>query len=245
MFSNSYILGIDIGSVSISVVAVDLHKRVVQKAYVSHRGQIIPSLEHVLNDFHLPGICGIVATTSTPSILETTDLFDNRIALIEACRLFHHEIGSILVVGGEKFGLIQFDSHGNYLSYKANTSCAAGTGSFLDQQAKRLNLSSIAELSHMAFTNTGAIPKIASRCAVFAKTDLAHAQQEGYTLPEICDGLCHGLARNIVDTLFSGENFNSPIIFTGGVSLNRMVVKHIESLIGIKVINEIMNCDNT
>jgi predicted CoA-substrate-specific enzyme activase len=238
MLSNSYVLGIDIGSVSTSVVAVDLHKRVVQKAYVFHRGQILPTLKHVLNDFYLPEICGIAATTSTPSILKTTDLFDNRIALIEACRLFHPEIGSILVVGGEKFGLIQFDNHGNYLSYKANTSCAAGTGSFLDQQAQRLNLSGIAELSEIAFANTAAIPKIASRCAVFAKTDLVHAQQEGFSLGQICDGLCYGLAKNIVDTVFGGRVPRAPIIFSGGVSQNRAVVRHIESITANTIIAE-------
>ena len=48
----------------------------------------------------------------------------------------------------------------------------------------------------------GPPPKIASRCAVFAKTDLIHAQQEGHSLGAICDGLCKGLAKNITDTLF-------------------------------------------
>ena len=51
-------------------------------------------------------------------------------------------------------------------------------------------LEGIEELGVIASTNTGVIPKIASRCAVFAKTDLIHAQQEGYSLSEICDGLC-------------------------------------------------------
>ena len=139
-------------------------------------------------------------------------------------------------MGGEKFGLIRFDEDGHYLNFKSNTPCAAGTGSFLDQQANRLNLSGIANLSRMAFNNRGPVPKIATRCAVFAKTDLAHAQQEGFTMSELCDGLCLGLARNIVDTLFRGENFNTPVVFTGGVSLNRAVVQHIEALIGTKVI---------
>ena len=157
-------------------------------------------------------------------------------AVIEACRQFNPSIGSILIVGGEKFGVVRFDDEGNYTGYKANTSCAAGTGSFLDQQAQRLNLDSIEELSRIAFENDGALPKIASRCAVFAKTDLVHAQQEGYTLDEICDGLCHGLAKNIVDTLFIGETHRSPIIFTGGVSKNQSVAKHISDLIGKEVI---------
>ncbi|MFH1437667.1 MAG: acyl-CoA dehydratase activase [Pseudomonadota bacterium] len=122
------------------------------------------------------------------------------------------------------------------MSYKANTSCAAGTGSFLDQQALRLNLAGSEELSEIAFDNTGQILKIASRCAVFAKTDLIHAQQEGYTLPEISDGLCHGLAKNIVDTLLIGEKPNPPLFFAGGVSRNKAVARHIGSLTGLDII---------
>jgi len=230
------ILAVDIGSVSIGVVEINASKEIISSAYVFHQGKIAEKLNRILEEFDLSAICGIAATTSTPDIILTNGSYDNRVAVIEACRQFNQSIGSILMVGGEKFGVVRFDDEGNYTGYKANTSCAAGTGSFLDQQAQRLNLDSIEELSRIAFENDGALPKIASRCAVFAKTDLVHAQQEGYTLDEICDGLCHGLAKNIVDTLFIGETHRSPIIFTGGVSKNQSVAKHISALIGKDVV---------
>jgi activator of 2-hydroxyglutaryl-CoA dehydratase len=229
------ILGIDIGSVSICIAEISPEKKVIETAYRFHHGAINDILKAMLGGVNLSEIRAVAATTSTPSILKVNRTYDNRVSIITACRHFHEKIGSILLVGGEKFGLIQFDTNGNYLHFKANTSCAAGTGSFLDQQAARLNLAGIEQLSEIAFTNTGVIPKIASRCAVFAKTDLVHAQQEGYTLAEICDGLCHGLAKNIVDTAFAGEKPNAPVIFTGGVSRNRAVVRHIEEMIGCKV----------
>ena len=232
------ILGIDIGSVSISVVEISPGKDLIREVYEFHHGAITNTLEKILTEFNLAQIRAFAATTSTPSILKVTRKYDNRVSIITACRHFHDEIGSILLVGGEKFGLIQFDENGNYLHFKSNTSCAAGTGSFLDQQAARLNLTGIEELSEIAFNNKGVIPKIASRCAVFAKTDLVHAQQEGYSLSEICDGLCHGLAKNIVDTSFVGEKPNGPIIFTGGVSRNWAVIRHIEDMIGLEVIVE-------
>ena len=226
------IIGIDIGSVSISVVEMTPQKALVRAAYEIHFGAIAETLKCILGKFDLSAIGALAATTSSPAMLRARSRYDNRVAIIAACRHFHQEIGSILLVGGEKFGLIKFDADGNYLQFKSNTSCAAGTGSFLDQQAARLNLGGIAQLSEIAFNNRGEIPKIASRCAVFAKTDLVHAQQEGYSLSEICDGLCHGLAQNIVNTLFGGEKPRGPVIFTGGVSKNRAVVRHIEKLIG-------------
>jgi predicted CoA-substrate-specific enzyme activase len=230
------ILGIDIGSVSTSVVEITPEKEIVKTAYEFHHGNLIENLRKILNRFDLPGICAVASTSSTPVIIQTNRRYDNQITVIAAARHFHAKIGAILIVGGERFGLIQFDENGNYLNFKANTSCAAGTGSFLDQQAQRLNLKGIAELSEIASRNGGILPKIATRCAVFAKTDLAHAQQEGYSLEEICDGLCHGLAKNIVDTLMKGEDPDPPFLFAGGVSRNRAVVRHMESLIGVEVL---------
>jgi len=238
MKSSFHVLGVDIGSVSISVAEVSSQREVVKTAYDFHHGTITENLKRILAQFDFQQIGWIAATSSTPSLLKVTRHYDNCLSVISACRHFHSEFGSILIVGGEKFGLVRFDKEGNYLNFKANTSCAAGTGSFLDQQAQRLNLNGIEELSEIAFRNAGVIPKIASRCAVFAKTDLVHAQQEGYSLEEICDGLCHGLAKNIVDTLFSGDRPNSPLIFSGGVARNKSVVQHIQAMIGVEVIVE-------
>ena len=236
MFDLPHILGIDIGSVSIAVAALNSRQEIVQSAYEFHHGETAPKLAKILSQFELRTIGGIAVTAATPSILKATQRYDSRVAVMKAARHCHDEVGSILVVGGEKFGLIRLDENGNYLGFKSNTGCAAGTGSFLDQQAQRLNLSGAAELSRIAFRNKGTVPKIASRCAVFAKTDLVHAQQEGCTLTEICDGLCLGLARNIFDTLFSAQDILGPIIFTGGVSLNRAVVEHLRSLTGKEVV---------
>jgi predicted CoA-substrate-specific enzyme activase len=225
------IIGIDIGSVAIAAAQINLKREIVKTAYEFHRGQIEASLRRILNTLDISGSLGIAATSSTPPIIKTTGQCDTRVAIITAARHFYNKIGSILLVGGEKFGLVRFDEHDNYLKFKANTSCAAGTGSFLDQQAQRLNLAGIGELSEIAFKNCGALPKIATRCAVFAKTDLINAQQQGYSLTEICDGLCYGLAKNIVDTVFVGDRPRGPIILTGGVSKNRAVVRHIRSMV--------------
>jgi len=238
MALHSNVLGIDIGSVSVSIVEITPERQTVNTAYAFHYGKITQTVRTILADFDLSGICGIATTTSTPTVLNVNRRYDNRIAIMKAAHAYHDALGGILFVGGEKFGLIRFDAAGNYLSYKSNTSCAAGTGSFLDQQAGRLGLSGIDELSRIAFENSGSIPKIASRCAVFAKTDLIHAQQEGYSLAQICDGLCLGLANNIVDTLFNGETVAGPILFTGGVSKNRAVVRHIQTHVDPDIITE-------
>lgn len=231
------ILGIDIGSVSISIVLVDEKKNLQKFSYLPHNGTIIKVLTKELLLYNLSEVTGLAITSDTPKIFKNFSEFDTRVAFISATQHYFDKVGSIMLVGGEKFGLALFDKEGNYTNYKANTSCAAGTGSFLDQQSKRMNIRNIQQFSELALDNKGDFPKIASRCAVFAKTDLIHAQQEGYTKAEIADGLSYGLAKNLVDTLFAGSNFNLPLVFVGGVSQNIAVTKHLNSLLKTEIVN--------
>ncbi|MEJ2661155.1 MAG: BadF/BadG/BcrA/BcrD ATPase family protein, partial [Desulfobacteraceae bacterium] len=237
------IIGIDIGSAAVSLAEIDPEGHLVQWVYDFHHGHADDRLKGLLGRFDLSRVAGIAATASTPSSINVPHRWDNQVAAIAAARHLYPRARSILIIGAEKFGLIQMDRQGNYRTFRANTGCAAGTGSFLDQQARRLKLENTAALSALARANTGAIPKIASRCAVFAKTDLAHAQQEGYLLEEICDGLCHGLAKNVVDVLFSGQTPLGPVLLTGGVARNRAVVAHLRKLIELELIVAELPCE--
>jgi predicted CoA-substrate-specific enzyme activase len=178
----------------------------------------------------------VVATAGTPAIVRADERIDWLSALIGAHRTLHPEVENLLVVGGERFVLVRFSDGGEYESSRGNTSCAAGTGAFLDQQAVRLGLPDSAALGELAASNTGSLPRIASRCSVFAKTDLIHAQQEGYSRAEICDGLCRGLARNLVDAVVAGSPPGGRLVMAGGVALNRAVVSHVGDLLEKSVI---------
>ena len=229
MALKSKILGIDIGSVSAGVAVLDDSYRILYTSYKFHKGQIVDSLRSMLSVVDPEELMAIAYTSSSPEVFHQGKKIDNRVAFISAARHFSPDLQALLIIGAEKFGLATFNEKGEYLNYRSNSSCAAGTGNFLDQQAERLNLKNIREFSRLASGNTGNFPKIASRCAVFAKTDLIHVQQEGYSLGEICDGLSYGLAKNIVDTVFQGVTTRN-IIAAGGVALNKAVIRHIEKL---------------
>jgi predicted CoA-substrate-specific enzyme activase len=229
------ILGIDAGSVTVSVVEIAKDGRVLNEIYVPHFGKPAFCLHKILSQKDLKGIIGVARTSTAPALVEHSKIYDSRIAMIAGAKSRYPQARSILHVGGEKFSLIRFNEAGEYQGLRSNTSCAAGTGGFLDQQAKRLSLKDSAALSKKALSNKGETPKIASRCSVFAKTDIIHRQQEGYTLEEICDGLCLGLANNIADTLNLSDEGLSPMVFTGGVALNHAVVKHLEALSGADI----------
>ena len=236
--SYTRVLGLDVGAVSLSAVEMDRDGTILRTFYEFHRGQVEACLGRVLGGLDLSVGTAVAATTSTPSFIRSDLRFDNQICLITTARRFHPETRSILVVGGERFGLVRFGLDGTYLSFKANPLCAAGTGGFLDQQASRLSLESVQDLATLALANRVSPPKIASRCAVFAKTDLVHAQQEGHSLEAICDGLCRGVAKNIVDTLFTGETIHGPVLMVGGVAKNEAVVRHLRKLLGVEMVAE-------
>ena len=239
-----HILGVDIGSVSIATALVDAGGLLVYRDYRFHSGRIYETLRDCLAaaDAQIaalgvdPALVRVAMTAGSPDMIESVDRVDWMSANVAAHRRFHPESRALLVVGGERFALIRFDRAGAYQSSRGNSSCAAGTGGFLDQQARRLGLPDAGALAACALRNDGTRPRVASRCAVFAKTDLIHAQQEGYSLPEICDGLCEGLVRNLVDALVAAPLRDGPVVFAGGVALNGAVVSHVAAALDRRVV---------
>ena len=223
------VLGIDIGSVSLSVVQLGAGGKILRKFYKFHKGNIRDAFSIADRMFDLTQIGAIACTSSSTCLNKKLVLnFNTQLALMAAARQLCRDAVSVLHIGAEKFMLIRFDTEGHYQSTKTNTSCAAGTGSYLDQQADRLNLSGIEELCDKALENNDEVPGIASRCAVFSNTDIIHAQQRGYSVGAICDSLCKGLAENIINTVFNREPPDLPLMLTGGVSKNMVVKRYLE-----------------
>jgi predicted CoA-substrate-specific enzyme activase len=226
------ILGIDIGSVSLSVVQLSSAGKILRQFYKFHNGDIRKTIADAAKIFDTAHIKAIACTYSSTCLdKKLVKDYNTQVAIMAAARHFYRNAVSVLHIGAEKFMLIKFDSDGNYQSSKINTSCAAGTGSFLDQQADRLNLSGIEELCERALKNRESIPFIASRCAVFANTDIIHAQQRGFSVNSICDSLCKGLAENINNTVFKREPPALPVLMTGGVSKNKVVRRYLEEIL--------------
>ncbi len=109
---------------------------------------------------------------------------------------------------------------GNFKSYRENSLCAAGTGSFVDEQMHRLGLV-YADIPDLPVDTDP--PSIATRCAVFAKSDMIHRQQEGYRPRELWSGLCRGVSTTMLQSVFRGDIPGDEIFFCGGMFLNPAV----------------------
>lgn len=228
----NYYLGIDIGSLSLGLVLINQNGGIIRHIYVPHRGNISASLQDQLPRLLISEVSAYACNQKGSEFFTDAFAINEQVAIIEGAKFLYPDLGSLISIGAETFGLFLFDKNKQYKKFIANSSCAAGTGGFLDQQALRLGLENSAELSRLAARFRGQPPKIATRCAVFAKTDLIHCQQQGYSLEAICAGLCQGLAQNIADTLVQGEHIPGPVVAVGGVSQNRKVIDYLAALIG-------------
>jgi predicted CoA-substrate-specific enzyme activase len=231
---------LDCGAVSFHICMFDADGALRESAALAHEGRLAESFAALTSDLAAKGMELLLFTTDVPQELEALSplpfrRLDARLALIEGAKSLCPQVRTILHVGAERFFLLRFDDQGRYLDLKSNSSCAAGTGGFLDQQARRLSLSGSDELGQRALERSGDAPRIASRCSVFAKTDLIHAQQEGYSLEQICDGLCRGLVATICDSvLVDAPEF--PLLFSGGVALNKGVLRALTERLGHELV---------
>jgi len=151
-------------------------------------------------------------------------------SIAEVFKHLYPDTKSVFEIGGENSKYLGLRD-GLIADYETNGDCAAGTGSFLDQQAKRL----MYEIENVGSVAIGASRSavIAGRCSVFAKSDMIHAQQKGYTPAEILKGLCNAIAINFKGNLLKGKEFSTPVAFIGGVALNEAVVHALKDSFGL------------
>lgn len=151
-------------------------------------------------------------------------------AIAQNFKTLHPTIRSVFEIGGENSKYLGLKD-GLITDYETNGDCAAGTGSFLDQQAKRLKYE-IEEVGEIA-SSAKRKAVIAGRCSVFAKSDMIHAQQKGYTPAEILKGLCAAIATNLKSNLLKGKEFSTPAAFIGGVAINKAVIDSVRETLGL------------
>jgi predicted CoA-substrate-specific enzyme activase len=230
-------LGIDIGSTSSDLVILDDENRVVLSDYRRTKGKPVETFRTQLRDILAkinPAGVETIAATGSAARLPAKILgipFVNEVAA-QAVAITHLypdiQNATVIEMGGQDSKLIFLQpGEGRVRDFALNTVCAAGTGSFLDQQADRLGINIENEFSQLAVQSKN-VPRMAGRCSVFAKSDMIHLQQQATPVCDILAGLCLALARNLKSNLGCGREFVKPIVFTGGVAANAGVVRAIE-----------------
>ncbi|MCB2186913.1 MAG: CoA activase, partial [Deltaproteobacteria bacterium] len=236
-------LGLDLGSVSVDTVVVDQAGEILRAEYTRTRGRPLEAthqaLERVLAVYPAGRFRALAVTgTGAPHLgrLLGAREINEIIAAARGVAALAPQTRTIIDMGGEdaKMILVSPDGRGGLRidDFAMNTMCAAGTGSFLDQQSHRLQLT-IEEFSQVAMQSQNP-PRLAGRCSVFAKSDMIHLQQEATPDYDIVAGLCFAMARNLKSNIAKGKTIAPPVCFIGGVAANQGVHRALIDIMGLK-----------
>lgn len=235
-------LGIDVGSVTTKVAVLDERDELVANCYGRTEGKPVLVVQRMLREVSemLPEGAELagVGTTGSGRLLAGAmvgaDVVKNEItAHAVAASHYFPETRTILEIGGQDSKIIILRD-GVVVDFAMNTVCAAGTGSFLDQQAFRLQMK-IDEFGPMALQSSSPV-RIAGRCTVFAESDMIHKQQMGHSVPDILYGLCEALARNYLNNLGLGKEILPPVVFQGGVAANQGMIRAFEQALKCEIL---------
>lgn len=234
-------LGMDIGSISTKGVLMDENLQIIANSYLWTEGDPIGAVKQVLFELKEQRLANIevLAVGITGSARKLIGIVLG--AQVVKNEITAHAVGTmsrvpdvrtILEIGGQDSKIILL-KNGIVTDYAMNTICAAGTGSFLMSQAKRLGLA-IEELGELAFQSENPT-RIAARCTVFAESDLVHKAQIGHKKEDIVAGICNAVVNNYLNNVGKGKRIVAPTVFQGGVSKNVGVVRAFEEVLGHKV----------
>jgi predicted CoA-substrate-specific enzyme activase len=233
------ILGVDVGAVSTNIVLIDLKGRLVAKQYWYTRGEAVETVRAGLEEMARqvgPGVrvCGAGVTGSGRYFVGDfvgADVVINEIsAQARAALHLEPEADTIIEIGGQDSKYIRCEQS-RVVDFEMNKVCAAGTGSFLEEQAARLKVPIQGTFSELAFASSTPAD-LGARCTVFMESDLIHHQQAGYSMSDLTAGLSYAIAHNYIEKVVGTRKIGDRIVFQGGVAANHSVASAFENILG-------------
>ncbi|MCD4792637.1 MAG: acyl-CoA dehydratase activase [Bacteroidales bacterium] len=214
-----YKTGIDIGSTTAKIVVLNSENKIVFSEYKRHNTQIYETISSILNKslnklgdfqthFSITGSAGIGVSEKSglPFIQEV-------IATTEVVNKKYPDVRTLIDIGGEDSKMIFFYDE-KPPDIRMNGSCAGGTGAFIDQTASLLNVS-LEEFNTLASKYSKIYP-VASRCGVFAKTDIQNLLSRKISKEDIAASVFHAVAIQAMNTLARGHEIVPKVMFAGG-----------------------------
>ena len=212
-----YKLGIDAGSTTVKFVILDNNNNVIYKSYKRHLTKVketiieeVKNIKNILNDndikVAITGSAGYgVANDSGISFVQ--EVFATTIGV----KKLFNDIDVVIELGGEDAKIIYLT---NGLEERMNSSCAGGTGAFIDQMASLMGIS-VEELDNLSFEHKNIYP-IASRCGVFAKSDIQPLLNQGASKADIAASIYEAVINQTIGGLAQGRMIEGKVLFLGG-----------------------------
>jgi predicted CoA-substrate-specific enzyme activase len=232
-------LGIDVGSVSTDLVLLGPRGDVIDGIYVPTRGRPVDVLEEALLAIHDRDgarlrVLGVGTTGSGRHLaarLVGADLVKNEIsAQLRGALHYVPDADTIFEIGGQDSKYVRVES-GRLRDFTMNKVCAAGTGSFLEEQCELLGIDVKRDFAGLAAESRQRLD-LGARCTVFMETELQSAARRGAQLPDLVAALAESVARNYLEKVVGARPVGTRIVFQGGVASNAAVVAAFERLLG-------------
>ncbi|MHC4361685.1 MAG: acyl-CoA dehydratase activase-related protein, partial [Planctomycetota bacterium] len=232
-------VGVDVGSLSTNVVVMDAQRRILAKAYLMTAGQPLEAVRKGMEMVgrRVSGKARIMGAASTGSGRYLTgdfigaDVVINEItAQAAGATIVNPKVDTIFEIGGQDSKYISLENQ-VVVDFEMNHACAAGTGSFLEEQAQRLGLDIDKEFADRAFRSEAPI-KLGERCTVFMESDLLSYQQQGAKSEDLVAGLSYSIVANYLNRVVGRRKIGKSICFQGGTAINKAVWAAFEQVTG-------------
>lgn len=211
-------IGLDVGSTTIKIAALDDAGNLLYCKYQRHYSQIAKRIlelhDELLQNF--PGLHKAHLAISGSAGIGIADgcglQFVQEVFAEKVCtEKLHPETDAVIELGGEDAKILFL---GRHFDARMNDSCAGGTGAFIDQMASLLNVETAGmnDLARQATTTY----TIASRCGVFAKSDIQPLLNQGAAKSDLAASIFHAVASQAVTGLAKGRPIEGDILYLGG-----------------------------
>ena len=236
-------LGIDIGSISTNLAIIDENASLIAKKYLQTVGQPIEAVKKGLREIQTEikdeiNILGVGTTGSGRYMigdLVGADIVKNEISAQAAGALeCDPKVDTIFEIGGQDSKYISLEN-GAVIDFAMNKVCAAGTGSFLEEQAEKLGINIKDEFAKLAGQSTSPTPPLGDRCTVFIESELNNWLQKGTSKIDLTAGLALAIVKNYLNKVVENRKVGNNIFFQGGVAFNKAVADAFEKITGKKI----------
>ena len=234
-------LGIDVGSTSTNLVLLNRKCEVVDIQYLRTGGDTRKAVQTGLDSIQerlgkQVRICSTGVTGSgrylIGNLLGAERIQDEITAQAKGAALFCPEVDTIFEIGGQDSKFIRLEK-GRVVDFQMNKICAAGTGSFVEEQAQRLGIP-IQEYGMLALSARHPVD-LGERCTVFIETNINTALANEVKKEDIAAGLCYSIIKNYLHKVVGNKKIGKHICLQGGVAYNEGIVAAFQSVYGEKV----------
>ena len=232
-------LGVDVGSISTNVVVISPEGRLLSKQYLMTAGRPLEAVKLGLRKVgdELGDRLTILGAGTTGSGRYLTadfigaDIVRNEItAQATAAAFIDPKVDTIFEIGGQDSKYISLKD-GAIVDFTMNKVCAAGTGSFLEEQAEKLDISIRGEFGERAL-KASCPASMGERCTVFMESDLVALQAAGKGTDDLVAGLSYSIVQNYLNKVVEDRPVGQRVFFQGAPAANRGIVAAFESVLG-------------